>query len=85
MGPEPFIALIYTREIHFCFEFALLLVRASPMKNRRGKSWLVAHLFHTFAAHSDLVYDVTDTDLMAQNGSTHRRILRFLTNRTRNR
>ena len=50
----------------------LLLVRASPMKNR--KKLARGALIPYFAAHSDLVYDVIDTDLVAQNGSTHRRI-----------
>ena len=34
-------------------------------------------VFDILATHSCLVYDVTDTDCWAQNGGTHRRVLRL--------
>ena len=49
-----------------------MLVRSLPTKSRKR---LVRDVFDTFATHARLVYDVTDTDYWAQNGSTHGRVL----------
>ena len=48
----------------------------------------VSHVSHTFATHSSPVYDVTDTDSWAQNGSAQGRVFaifkpRFSTNKQR--
>ena len=45
-----------------------MLVRFLSMKSRKG---LASDVVDTFATHSGLVRDVTDTDFLAQNGRTH--------------
>ena len=60
-------------------------VRSLQMKSRKR---LARDVLHSFASHSGLVHDVTNTYCWAQNGSTHGRVFAtykrgFLTNRTR--
>ena len=45
---------------------------------------LVSDVFHTFATRVSLIYDVTDTDCWAQNGSTHGRVFAIFKQKTRN-
>ena len=44
------------------FAGAAMLVRSSPTKSRKR---MVRDVFDAFAIHSDIVHDVTDTDLLS--------------------
>ena len=66
---------------------AATLVHSLPAKSRKG---LARDVFVAFATHAGYVYDVTNRDYWAQNGSIHGRGFatfkrQFLTNRKRNR
>ena len=73
----------WTKKAPFGFKFELLLVHSLQMKSKKR---LAGNVFETFAAHSSLVHDITDTDSLAQNGSTHGSVIptfkcQFLTGR----
>ena len=55
-----------------------MLVRSFPMRSRKR---LARDAFDTFAAHSSLARDVTDTECRAQTGSTHSRVFATLKRR----
>ena len=61
------------RTYFWCLESegAAMLVHSLPTKSRKQ---LARDVFKSFATHSGLVYDVTDTDCCVQNGSTHDRV-----------
>ena len=42
---------------------------------------LVRDVADTFVTHARLVHDITDTDTMAQNGSTHSHVLATFKNK----
>ena len=68
----------------FFFEFEFLRVKQYffiffLVKSRKRK--LPYDGIHTSAAHASLLYDVTDTDCWAQNGSAHSRVFMTLTHR----
>ena len=67
--------------------FGFLFLFFFSVKSRKNN--LPYDGIHTSAAHASLLYDVTDTDCWAQNGSAHSRVFmtlkhRFLPNRTKN-
>ena len=57
---------IYTKEALWRFSSAMLI----PSSARKSRKELDCDGFDTFVTHASLVYDVTDTDSLAQNGST---------------
>jgi len=64
------------------------LSRCGKRQKKAEEGWLVSYNYvsHTFATHSSPVYDVTDTDSWAENGSAQGRVFaifkpRFSTNK----
>ena len=64
--------------------------RCGKRQKKAEEGWLVTYNYvsHTFATHSSPVYDVTDTDSWAENGSAQGRVFaifkpRFSTNKQR--
>ena len=49
-----------------------MLVHSLPVKKRKR---LAYDAFYTLVTHSGLVYDISDTDFLAQNGSTEGHLL----------
>ena len=67
---------VIQKKSFFCYKFpvrksAAILFRSLQEKRRKRLS---SAEFDIFASHSDLVHDVTDTDLWAHNDSIHGRV-----------
>ena len=81
---------IYTELLLFFYFETELLGHIGSLFNQKPEKFGWCHnLFDTFATYASLVYDVTNADCLAQDGSTHGRAFatfsrRFLTRGTRN-